>query len=71
MAAFAAARNDGRKWIDVMEQWNREQPDHQYKRLGNFIRDAHAAYRKLMGADLQWAGRLRRQASRASSSERN
>ena len=67
LAAFAAARNDGRKWIDVMTEWNREESDHEYKLVRNFLRDARSAYLWLMGTDLNWVGSDRSRTPPASS----
>ena len=58
LAAFAAERNDGRRWKDAMEEWNRLYPDWRCEQLSNFRRDCREAYHRLTGGrKLGWRRR--------------
>jgi len=54
LAVFAAQRNDGRPWREVMIEWNRRFPRHPRREVKRFTRDCREAYRKIMGERLAW-----------------
>ena len=66
VAVFAAARNDGRTWTDLLEEWNAsvDIPEAwEYGNYRNFARDARDTYERVMGTPLKWVGRKGRKAT--------
>jgi hypothetical protein len=69
LAVFAAERNDGREWRQVLAEWNQTHPS-PYAELSNFIRDCRQAYARITGESLGWrrargaAGHRRRSRAR-------
>ncbi len=59
LGVFAAERNDGRTWEEVMADWNRRCPQDAYADVRLFSRDCRQAYRRITGSALSWAGRRR------------
>jgi hypothetical protein len=63
LVLFAVARNDGRPWREVVEEWNQLHPDQAYRSGGEanwrrFGRDVREGYRRLTGgARLPWGER--------------
>lgn len=55
LVRFAASRNDGRTWTQLLDEWNREaKKPWRYSSYRNLARDARDTYLRLMGSPLDW-----------------
>jgi hypothetical protein len=60
LGIFADAHNDGRRWQDAMDAWNREHPEERrYSDPKRFARDCAAGYKAITGERLAWGGTRR------------
>ncbi len=67
LAVFAAARNDGRSWEEVMKEWSREHPELGRTSVPAFTRAAREAYHGVTGQPLDWKRPRGRQPASAKS----